>query len=79
MALREAAAFSPGEAPASALLVGRAEEIDERLAELACACGGTRYSLPEFQRARYAERDLTIVTRHCGACGKEQSLYFTAA
>ena len=79
LALHEAAVFSPGEAPASALLVARAEEIDERLAELACACGGTRYSLPEFQRARYAERDLTIVTRHCGACGKEQSLYFTAA
>jgi transglutaminase-like putative cysteine protease len=78
-ALREPAMFSPGEAPASALLVARAEEIDERLAQLACACGGTRYSHPEFQRARYAERDLTIVTRHCGACGKEQSLYFTAA
>ena len=73
------AAFGPGEAPASALAVARAEEIDERLAELSCGCGGTRYSSPEFQRARYAERDLTIVTRHCGACGKEQSIYFTAA
>jgi len=71
--------FRPGEAPASALAVARAEEIDARLAELSCACGATRYSSPEFQRARYAERDLTIVTRLCGACGKEQSVYFTAA
>lgn len=71
--------FRPGEAPASALAVARAEEIDARLAELSCACGAARYSPPEFQSARYAERDLTIVTRHCGACGKEQSLYFTAA
>lgn len=71
--------FRPGEAPASALAVARNEEIDARLAQLPCACGGTRYSSPEFQRARYAERDLTIVTRNCGACGKEQSVYFTAA
>ncbi|HEY0372509.1 MAG TPA: DUF3857 domain-containing protein [Thermoanaerobaculia bacterium] len=71
--------FRPGEAPVSALSVARAEEIDARLAELSCACGATRYSLPEFQRARYAERDLTIVTRNCGSCGKEQSVYFTAA
>jgi hypothetical protein len=73
------ASFRPGEAPMSALAVARAEEIDARLAQLSCACGGTRYSSPEFQRARYAERDLTIVTRNCGACGKEQSIYFTAA
>ena len=25
------------------------------------------------------EHKLTIVTRNCGACGKEQSIYFTAA
>ncbi|HEX6100018.1 MAG TPA: DUF3857 domain-containing protein [Thermoanaerobaculia bacterium] len=71
--------FRPGEAPASALAVARADEIDARLAKLSCACGATRYSSPEFQRAKYAERDLTIVTRNCGACGKEQSVYFTAA
>ena len=73
------ATFHPGEAPASALRVARAEEIDVRLAELPCACGATRYASTEVQRARYAERDLTIVTRHCGTCGKEQSVYFTAA
>ena len=72
-------AFVAGDAPASALRVTRTEEIDARLAELACACGATRYASQEVQRARYAERDLTIVTRHCGRCGKEQSVYFTAA
>ena len=63
----------------SALLVSRAEDIDEHLAEFACGCGAMQYSSPEYQRARYAERDLTIVIRQCGGCGKEQSLYFTAA
>ncbi|HVE71743.1 MAG TPA: DUF3857 domain-containing protein [Thermoanaerobaculia bacterium] len=71
--------FSPGEAPASALRVNRADEIDARLAELLCGCGATHFASSEYQRARYAERDLTIVTRNCGACGKEQSVYFTAA
>jgi transglutaminase-like putative cysteine protease len=71
--------FRPGEAPASALPVARAGDIDEHLSGLPCDCGGRRLSSPEFQRARYAERDLTIVTRHCGACGREQSVYFTAA
>jgi hypothetical protein len=71
--------FAPGEAPASALLVTRAGDIDARLSQVPCACGATHTSPPEFQRARYAERDLTIVTRRCGACGQEQSLYFTAA
>ena len=71
--------FSPGEAPVSALRVTRADEIDARLAELLCACGATHFASAEVQRARYAERDLTIVTRHCGQCGKEQSVYFTAA
>ena len=76
---RTAFGFRPGEAPASALRVARAGEIDARLSELSCTCGKSLYSSPEFQRARYEERDLTIVTRRCGACGREQSLYFTAA
>jgi len=74
-----APSFSPGEAPASALLVSRAEDIDEHLADIVCDCGAMQYSSPEYQRARYAERDLTIVVRQCAGCGKEQSLYFTAA
>jgi hypothetical protein len=71
--------FAPGAAPASALQVAHADEIDLRLSALPCTCGAMHYSSPEFQRARYAERDLTIVTRNCGACGREQSVYFTAA
>jgi hypothetical protein len=73
------ALFSPGEAPASALRVAHADEIDVRLSELLCGCGATHFASHDTQRARYAEQDLTIVTRHCGACGKEQSVYFTAA
>jgi transglutaminase-like putative cysteine protease len=73
------ATFRPGEAPASAVAVGASHEIDAHLARLACACGSAAYSSSDIQRARYAEREMTIVTRHCGACGREQSVYFTAA
>lgn len=72
-------AFAPGEAPMSALAVMRADEIDAHLAARSCVCGARTYTNAELQRARYAERDLTIVTRNCGSCGREQSVYFTAA
>jgi hypothetical protein len=72
-------AFAPGESPASAFAIGRADDIDSHLAELSCSCGATRYSPPDVQRALYAEREMTIVTRSCGSCGREQSVYFTAA
>lgn len=71
--------FQPGEAPASALTVRGEQEIDRHLAVRPCPCGARTYSVPDLQHARYAERELTIVTRHCGVCGREQSLYFTAA
>jgi hypothetical protein len=73
------AMFQPGEAPASAVAIGGAHEIDAHLARLGCACGATVYSGADVQRARYADREMTIVTRQCGACGREQSIYFTAA
>jgi hypothetical protein len=69
--------FAAGEAPASALAIRNTHEIDAHLSVRNCACGARAYSLPDLQHARYAERDLTIVTRQCGACGKEQSLYFS--
>jgi hypothetical protein len=72
-------AFLPGEAPASALAVGHSDDIDVHLAGRPCTCGARAYSLPDLQRARYADREMTIATRICGACGKEQSVYFTAA
>ncbi len=72
-------AFAPGEAPASAFAVARADDIDSHLAQLACSCGATLYSAPDVQRALYAEREMTIITRQCGNCGREQSVYFTAA
>ena len=70
-------AFAPGEAPASALAVSGTEDIDTHLASRNCTCGARAYSIPDLQHARYAERDLTIVTRQCAACGREQSLYFS--
>jgi hypothetical protein len=70
-------AFAPGEAPMSALAVRDPHDIDMHLASHHCTCGARAYSIPDTQRARYAERDLTIVTRQCGACGREQSLYFS--
>ncbi len=72
-------AFLPGEAPMSALAVHGPHDIDSHLAGRACPCGARTYSDPDTQHARYAERELVIVTRSCGACGREQSLYFTAA
>jgi len=72
-------AFQPGEAPASALAVRGSNDIHEHLAGLACSCGGAHYSAPDVQRALYAQREMTIVTRQCASCGREQSVYFTAA
>ena len=70
----------PGEAPASALAVHAPHDIDAHLAALRLHLRRARTTRsPDLQRARYAERELTIVTRQCGACGREQSLYFTAA
>ncbi|HEY0139561.1 MAG TPA: DUF3857 domain-containing protein [Thermoanaerobaculia bacterium] len=71
--------FRPGEAPAVALAVRGAEEIESHLAGLACSCGSRVHTFPELQRALYDEREMTIATRQCGACGREQSIYFTAA
>jgi hypothetical protein len=70
-------AFAPGEAPVSALAVRDTADIDTHLASRNCTCGARAYSMPDLQHARYADRDLTIVTRQCAACGREQSLYFS--
>ena len=75
----EPVAFRPGEAPVSALSVTGAEEIHRHLAGLACACGAPLGSAADIQRARYAEREMTIAIRSCRSCGREQSIYFTAA
>jgi transglutaminase-like putative cysteine protease len=68
--------FSPGEAPASALPI---RELDLHLSRIGCRCGASLLSAPEFQRARYDDSEMTIVTRQCGVCGREQNVYFTAA
>jgi Domain of Unknown Function with PDB structure (DUF3857)/Transglutaminase-like superfamily len=71
--------FRPGEAPVSALSVRGAHEIDAHLAGIGCSCGAPLDTASDIQRARYAEREMTIVTRRCRSCGREQSVYFTAA
>ncbi len=65
-----------GESPASAVSVRDASEIEARLPEFHCACGARIDSPFETQSARYDERVMTIVTRSCTSCGREQSLYF---
>ena len=71
--------FQPGEAPAVALAVKSTDEIPRHLASIPCFCGSRVHSDHELQRALYDEREMTIATRQCGACGREQSVYFRAA
>ena len=71
--------FGPGEAPASALALGNPDELTTHLEKLACACGANIDAPADIQRARYDDREMTIVTRLCRVCGREQSVYFTAA
>ena len=71
------ASFSPGDAPSSALPILHAEEIPFHLQTRRCTCGAARLSSSDVQRARYAERDMTIVIRRCNSCGREQSTYFS--
>jgi hypothetical protein len=54
-------------------------EITAHLSARTCSCGAMIPAAGEVQRARYADREMTIVTRQCGVCGKEDAVYFTAA
>lgn len=71
--------FGPGEAPASALSVRDAEELQARLESIGCSCGAAIAVAPDLQRARYDEREMTIASRRCASCGREQSIYFSQA
>jgi transglutaminase-like putative cysteine protease len=73
------APFGPGEAPASAFAVRDADELHARLAATGCSCGAAIASVADLQRARYDEREMTIASRRCASCGREQSLYFSRA
>jgi transglutaminase-like putative cysteine protease len=77
--LARAGGFRPGEAPAVALAARSGEEIARHLALIPCFCGARVHSAHELQRALYDEQEMTIATRQCGACGREQSVYFRAA
>jgi transglutaminase-like putative cysteine protease len=71
--------FAPGEAPASALSIRDAGELHARLAAIGCACGAPIASAADLQRATYDEREMTIASRRCSSCGREQSIYFSRA
>jgi len=71
--------FGPGEAPASALPVRDSDELHARLASIACACGASLATPADLQSARYDEREMTIASRRCASCGREQSVYFSPA
>jgi transglutaminase-like putative cysteine protease len=71
------ASFRPGEAPSSAFPIRDGDEIEEHLAALGCWCGAAISAPVEVQRALYDEREMTIASRHCVSCGREQSVYFT--
>jgi transglutaminase-like putative cysteine protease len=75
----QVSAFGPGEAPASALTVRDSDELHARLAAIGCACGSSIASTADLQRARYDEREMTIASRRCTTCGREQSIYFSQA
>ena len=77
-ALQRPHGFRPGEAPASALSASDQTEMQTHLASMPCHCGSSAHHDGETQRARYGDRDMTIVIRACVQCGREQSVYFTA-
>jgi transglutaminase-like putative cysteine protease len=70
--------FGPGEAPASAFAVRHPYDIERHLASRNCRCGAAIAGSGETSRARYGDREMTIVVRQCARCGQEQSLYFAA-
>ncbi|MCU1349891.1 MAG: Transglutaminase-like enzyme [Acidobacteria bacterium] len=69
--------FGPGEAAMSALVVQNADEMEAHLATMDCPCGAAIGETADLQRARYDEREMTIASRRCGSCGREQSIYFS--
>lgn len=77
--LARAGGFRPGEAPAVALAASSGDDIARHLALIPCFCGARVQSEHELQRALYDEQEMTIATRQCSACGREQSVYFRAA
>lgn len=71
--------FGPGEAPACALTIRDSADLQARLATIDCPCGSALADAADLQRARYDEREMTIASRRCTRCGREQSIYFSLA
>lgn len=69
--------FRPGEAAESAIPLRSSVDMPSLLATLPCWCGASVTTSAELQHARYGDGVLTIATRLCPACGREQSVYFS--
>ncbi|MBL8114380.1 MAG: hypothetical protein JNK60_15985, partial [Acidobacteria bacterium] len=68
--------FAPGEAPASALSVPSPADLLALLSRKRCSCGA---ALPEDgarDTVRFDGKRLTLVTRRCATCGREESTFF---
>ncbi|MEO8033617.1 MAG: DUF3857 and transglutaminase domain-containing protein [Acidobacteriota bacterium] len=69
--------FRPGEAAESAIPLRSSVDMPNLLATLPCWCGAAVTTSAELQHARYGDGVLTIATRLCPSCGREQSVYFS--
>jgi transglutaminase-like putative cysteine protease len=69
--------FRPGEAAESAIPLRTSADMPAMLATLPCLCGAAVNAPVDLQQARYGDGHLTIATRLCERCGREQSVYFS--
>src|SRR6185503_7946906 len=62
-----------------AITVGAPGDVEDRLKVMGCACGTAAWSGAERATVTYEGRPMTVVSRTCGACRREQTLYFRLA
>ena len=68
---------APGTTAGSALSVQDDAEVDRTLKQRPCDCGASLHdATPDRSRLRLGDRPLLLVSRVCGSCSVEQSLYF---
>lgn len=72
---RRLRASRPGGSAASAIPVRAYTEIDDYLAALACACGGSLERMGEGSRADGVHR-LRIARLRCYECEREEQVFF---
>jgi len=71
---------SPGDTPATSVLVNSPDEFRGHLLGFKCACGAS-YSLPEgeieYERLIYAGRRVSVVSLKCERCARPRDFYFS--